>query len=309
MSRSTLEAIAERWVPGAGPVELQPLISGLVNESCRVARGGNVYSLRVAAADAVDLGLDRGWECRVLRQAAAAGLAPPIEECLPQKGILVVRWVSGRSWTPGEAREAGNVDAMAELLRRIHALSIPQPARVMSAGAWISHYTQAAARRDFALSRRATELRGDAETCLQALKVFGTPEPVLCHSDLHRMNVVIGDHEGAQPVLLDWEYAHVSDGFWDLAGWMANNDWTQDASRPFLASYLGRPPDRAESTRLNLLTWLYDYVCLLWGEIYLNQRPGSEGSAVSDRAERLATRLGLQQVRWPRRTRSGTLDG
>jgi hypothetical protein len=47
-----------------------------------------------------------------------------------------------------------------------------------------------------------------------------------------------------------------------------------------LASYTGRPPARTDYLRLQLLGWLYDYVCLLWSELYLNlhrnERPGAD---------------------------------
>ncbi len=44
---------------------------------------------------------------------------------------------------------------------------------------------------------------------------------VVCHSDLHPMNLICG---AESLILLDWEYAHVADPLWDLAGWSANND-------------------------------------------------------------------------------------
>ena len=58
-----------------------------------------------------------------------------------------------------------------------------------------------------------------------------------------------------------------------------------------LEGYLGRPASRQEAERLRLLTWLYDYVCLLWSELYLTRRPCSPGGEVSVRARQLAVRL------------------
>jgi len=273
-----------RWVPGEGPVDVQPLASGLVNESCRVARGGRLYSLRVAG-NTEGLGLDRRWECKVLGSAAAAGLAPAIEYCEPTQGILVADWVSGRAWTPTEIRQPGQVDAMAQLVRRVHSLPIPQPARAMNPAAWIALYAQAAARQG--LSPRSAGLRAAADARVTLLAAFRPPEPVLCHSDLHRLNVTVG----ARLMLLDWEYAHVSDPFWDLAGWIASNDWNEHLAADLLASYLQRPAGPDEIARLGLLVWLYDYVCLQWSELYLNRRPEPGDAGVAARAERLTTRL------------------
>jgi thiamine kinase-like enzyme len=93
-------------------------------------------------------------------------------------------------------------------------------------------------------------------------------------------------------VLLDWEYAHVSDAFWDLAGWVANNDWTALEARRLLADYLLRPVRAMDWERLQTWTWLYDYVCLLWSELYLSRRAGAQGGEVAARAQVLAERLG-----------------
>ena len=116
------------WVPGEGPVTLKPLTAGLVNESYRVERDGLVYSMRLAA-DVLELGVDREWECRVLQCAAQAGLAPVIACCEPSRGILVAEWTGGPAWTAEELRLPGNIRALTGLLRRVHALPIPRPAR------------------------------------------------------------------------------------------------------------------------------------------------------------------------------------
>jgi thiamine kinase len=286
MPRAALDEIAERWVPGVGPVDIQAS-SGLVNLTSRVCRAGKHYSLRVAAPDSQALGLDRAWECRVLSRAAAAGLAPRVERCDPAAGILVTDWVDGRAWSAEEILHAGNVKAMAELLRRVHGLPIPRPARIMSAGGWIAHYSAAAAQQGIPWSSRCTGLRGAADAQLALLAGLRLPPPVLCHSDVHRFNLVIAD----RTLLLDWEYAHVSDAFWDLACWVVNNDWSADDAVRLLTAYLGRPGERTELTRLHTLVWLYDYVCLLWSELYSNHRAGPESADIAVRAARIVERL------------------
>ena len=46
-----------------------------------------------------------------------------------------------------------------------------------------------------------------------------------------------------------------------------------------LASYLERRPTPPEAARLKLLVWLYDYVCLLWCELYSRLRPARSPAA------------------------------
>jgi thiamine kinase len=285
MPRSAPEELALRWVPGAGPVALQPLAAGLVNESYRVERSGRAYSMRLAA-DVLKLGVDRDWECRVLECAAHAGLAPGIVCCEPSLGILVTEWSGGHAWTAAEVRLPRNIRALTGVMRRVHALPIPKPARIMSPAAWIAHYARTAARAGMQPARSAG-LRRVANARLEELAASPTAHGVLCHSDLHRLNLAAGE----RLVLLDWEYAHVSDPYWDLAAWIANNDGSASFAAEVLADYLERPAGEPESRRLRQLTWLYDYVCLLWSELYLILRPGPAEGEVLARAERLAGRL------------------
>ncbi len=224
MPHSPVEQLALDYVPGSGPVRISPLESGLVNESYRVVRDGRTYSLRVDAENSQHLGVDRRWECRVLEAAAAVDLSPAIRYCDPVRGVLVADWIEGRTWSEEEIRQPAAVDSMAQLLRRVHALRIAAPARVMTPAAWIAHYEGGLRRQGCALPPAAQGLCGALESRLALLAAAGSPQLVICHSDLHRQNVLIAD----RAVLLDWEYAHVSDPFWDLAAWIANNDWAEE---------------------------------------------------------------------------------
>lgn len=286
MRPDELERLAARCVPGEGRPDIKRVSQGLINETYRVLRDGEHFALRVAAANPYHLGVDRSWEARVIENAGAADLAPAVVHCDPQHGILLTRWTEGRSWNPPDARCAAGIDRIAELMRRIHALAVPAPPRIMSPARWIEFYSGAA-------PHAATPLRQAAGAQLAALAALPGADPVLCHSDLHIQNLI---DRGDSLVLLDWEYAHAADPFWDLAGWSANNDYPPDLQRELLAIYTGRPPTRTECSRLKRLSWLYDYVCLLWSELYLNpQRDAGPDTAaqaqVADRARLLAARL------------------
>jgi thiamine kinase-like enzyme len=289
-----LENVAARHVPGTGKLAIHRLRNGLVNATYRVLRDGGVYALRVAASNPYGLGLDRAWEARVLERAVLAGLAPGLEYCDPQRGILISRWVDGRSWTPADVRGRANIARMADVARRIHALPIPTPARVMTPSTWIEYYSAAvrqSARVGASTSATASTpgapgaaaaLRSAATARLAALAALPRVDPVVCHSDLHTLNLI---DCGDSLVLLDWEYAHASDPLWDLAGWSANNDFEDELKHDLLASYTGRPPTHDEYLRLELLGWLYDYICLLWSELYLSlyrdRRPALDASGVA----------------------------
>ncbi|MEP6884511.1 MAG: choline/ethanolamine kinase family protein [Gammaproteobacteria bacterium] len=272
-----LQRLALRHVPGTGQPDIHRLRGGLVNETYRVLRDGVTYAVRVAAASPYDSGVDREWEARVLELAAAADLAPVVEYFDPMHGILITRWQAGRTWSPADAGRPANISRMAALARRIHALPVPPPPRLMSPAKWIDYYSWGAQGGAGAALRPAALLQ------LDLLALLPTVTPVLCHSDLHALNVI---DRGDSLTVLDWEYAHASDPLWDLAGWSANNDLEDSLQHVLLRDYLGRAPTGNEYMRLRLLGWLYDYVCLLWSELYLNlTREGRADGAVGGRSD------------------------
>jgi thiamine kinase-like enzyme len=289
MQPDEVARIAARTVPGSGPATIDSLSCGLVNTCYRVAREGRLYALRIAVTGAgtLDLGLDRAWEMRVLSVASGAGLAPIIEYCDPPAGVLVVRWAMGRSWSAEQAHEPENIQRMGVLVRRIQALATPAPPRTMSPAAWIGFYRHAL-ERSAVRGRQAPGAASRADALLAALERHPAPSPVLCHGDLHRLNLIDGD--GAL-LALDWEYSHVSDPLWDLAGWSSNSDLGEEARHRLLSSYLERPPSPTDWSRLQLLAALYDYLCLLWSELYLNQQPDRADEGLLKRMQRLSARL------------------
>jgi thiamine kinase len=296
MLSDELKSVVSRHVPGEGTLDFHRSSNGLVNETYRVLRDGRAYALRVAVANSHELGLDRAWEARVLERAAAADLAPELTYCDPQRGILIARWVDGRLWSPADVQRPSNIARMAELMRRIHALPMPAPARVMNPAKWIEYYGAALLRGNVSAETSwetpdiggVQELAAAAARRLAALAVLPCADPVVCHSDLHTLNLV---DRGRSLVLLDWEYAHAADPLWDLAGWSANNDLPDGLKQELLASYAGRAPTRHESLRLELLGWLYDYVCLLWSELYLNLHRDDPQGGIAGRARLLGARL------------------
>ncbi len=281
-----VERLCRAIVPGAGSVGLEALGAGLISETYRVVRDGIAYSLKVAA-EPRRLCLDLPWEARVLEVAGSAGLAPRLEYCDLAAAVLLTRWAKGRSWVSHEARAAANIESIAALLRRVHTLAIPPPAREVTPLQWIHTYDAALSRCNSPASDPA--LRSAALARTQALAELPRAIGVVCHSDLHSLNLL---QEGDALILLDWEYAHVTDPLWDAAGWCANNDFGEDMQRRLLTCYLGTAPTSGQWQRFRLLLALYDYVCLLWSQLYLTVR--SEGAdGVAERARLLDARLRL----------------
>jgi thiamine kinase-like enzyme len=287
MQLPEIERLCHAVVPGAGGIELKGLGAGLISETYRVARDGIAYTLKVAAEHRPDLRVDLPWEVRVLELAGRVGLAPHVVYCDLDAEVLLTRWAEGRSWVSQQAAAPANLERIAALLRRVHALAVPLPARLVTPLQWIKIYDEALSRQTSTSSDPL--LRSEALVRAQALLKLPGAIGVVCHSDLHAMNLIQDDES---LILLDWEYAHVTDPLWDLAGWCANNDFDAEIQRTLLARYLGSTPVSSQWQRFRLLLALYDYVCLLWSQLYSNAR-GSEADGAAERARLLDARLRL----------------
>jgi aminoglycoside phosphotransferase (APT) family kinase protein len=289
MQRREIEALCAVIVPGTGALEINELSRGLVNESYRVTRTDRDYVLRVPLADGALIALDRAWEARLLQVAGEAGVASALRFHDDARGILLSDWLVGASWAGIDAESSPSIERIAQLLRRVHALSIPQPAHRMNPATWIRHYESIA--QPDAQMRGRDAIRRASQLCLEEWAALPAVPEVVCHGDLHALNLVQSDNSVR---LLDWEYAHVSDTFWDLAGWCANNDLTEDARRRLLSCYLKGTPAADQWRRLALSAWLYDYVCLQWSALYLNRHSSATAAAgIAARAALLDARLSI----------------
>src|SRR5882757_9918602 len=294
MQRPDLERLCRIIVPGVGSVQVQPLGAGLLSETYKITRDGAAYALKVAAEHRPELGLDRAWEVRLLERAGSAGLAPRLVHSDAGGTAVVARWVSGRPWISQESTLASNIRSIAALLRQVHALTVPAPPRVVSPLQWIEIYSTALSLKSAPPGNPA--LRTAAVNRAQQMAEPPLVAGVLCHSDLHAMNLIRG---AESLILLDWEYAHVADPLWDLAGWSANNELEAGAQWSLLSEYLQTTPAQQDWRRLRQFLWLYDYVCLLWCQLYVSvlgaQGSGEEGAGkgIAERARLLDSRLHL----------------
>jgi hypothetical protein len=283
MCSPDIQALAERIAPGSGSAQTQRLSTGLFNHTYRVVRDHAVYVLRVASPSA-PLPQDRAWEIRVLKAAGQAGLAPPLLYADADGGVLLLRFIAGTPLSAADARGRGSLAQVVNLMHAIHALPIPVPPHAMTPAEWIDRYTRALGA---AGTGRARAFAPAADAKLELLQLMPGAPRVVCHSDLHRLNVLQRPNHGL--LLLDWEYAHVADPYWDLAGWSANNDLPDEMQRALLESYARAPSGEVQWTRFKLLHWLYDYICLLWIELYVRWRPADAG--LTQRAAWLERRL------------------
>jgi thiamine kinase-like enzyme len=256
-------AAAIRAIPawaGRGPDAVAPLPGGLTNRNFRVDLGGAAYVVRIPGKDTALLGIDRRAEWEATQAAAAAGVGPEPVAFLPDRGILVTRFLAADP-LPADALARGDVLAdVVTAIRTLHAMpAIPSsfsPFRV------VRDYRRLAAERDVPIPRAFEEARAAADEVERACGARPVPA-VPCHNDLLSANFL---HRDGRVFIVDYEYAGMGDPFFDLGNFAVNHDLPEDAQQVVLARYAGRA-SRGALARLRLMGIVSDFREAMWGVV------------------------------------------
>jgi thiamine kinase-like enzyme len=294
--RSALERVLGADV--ARRATLYGLEGGVNRRSYLVSAGDRQWVLRLPAPGAHAL-LDLDTEARVMRAAAAAGLAPDVVAVDAQAGILLTDYrKAGRAWTAGDARRPRNIERAAALLRALHALRVDAPAFAaerIARGyvAALAHAIDAGgnARSASGLGvawptlaprdrRWADELIELARHCDAA-----HPPTALCHNDLVAANVL----DDGRLVLVDFEYAVRAAPILDLAGLAAMNDYGARERRDLLAAYRCEDRVGVAETELDKIVRLVRLMAFFWAR--LGELRTVDATAYRELGAELAKRL------------------
>ncbi len=101
------------------------------------------------------------------------------------------------------------------------------------------------------------EIKAEADSICSIKKVP-------CHNDALCENWVLSGKE--RMYLIDWEYAGMNDGFWDLAEVSIEACYEHNHDELFLTEYLGRRPSKADWKRFLANKLYVDYLWTLWAK-------------------------------------------
>jgi len=215
-------------VPGwdAEDLLIEELKGGLTNRVYKVGRGSENYVLRLDGEQTNTVGLNRSRELEILRNASAARLAPSIVYADVEQGILLSRYVDGRVWNADDLTSRNNIEVLAAVLRRVHALPLSGE-RFDPVGAAGSYLGSLELRSD--LHRFGERCKAIVESAGEITVCF------CCHNDVVAANVVAGP----ALVLLDWEYACDNDPMFDLASLIVYHELDTATAKALLNAYAG----------------------------------------------------------------------
>jgi len=247
-------AKALETLPGlAGARLVRRLAAGPTNVTWLVEHESQRWVLRLDRPAAADLGLARENERRVCTAAAAVGITPEYRVFDSSAGVCLRRFVAGRACVAEDLRDAGRLERLAALLRRLHGL--PPVGKPFEPGAAIRRYAAQLG------TGKATELARRALACLEATRCPARPA-ALCHNDLVAENIL--ETEGQSLILIDWEYAGTGDPFFDLAVVVRHHDLGDRLASVFLDAYLGRVAAEDEIGQLERQCTFYSHLLQLW---------------------------------------------
>lgn len=262
-------------VPGwqGRAAQIFPLPGGMNNRSYRVDYKEQRFVLRIAGSSGGSGTRDFSLELQIQHKAAALGIAPPIEYANPASGLLLTRYLEGRTWQTEDLQETRQLERLAALLNELHSLPL--------CGV---HYDAVAAANAYLAA--LPEPMASNSTALRCKRIIaatgGTDGVVCCHNDLVAENVI----DGSRLQLIDFEYARDNVALFDLASLIGWHHMAEKYARVLLQAYTG---SSTEESWQNLQRQVQRFDAVQW--LWLARRWSGAGEH-SAQMQRVAARLG-----------------
>jgi thiamine kinase-like enzyme len=217
------------------------------------------------------LQIDRESERRALAYAAAAGIGPEVLYCEPAENVLVTRFLVGELWEREDARTMRNIGRLAQIVRDLHALPVPDDVQRIDLAQAIEGYAAELDRLDWT---SVENLRAERANMIAAARdLMTSAELRLCHNDIHYLNLI----DTGRIRLIDWEYAGVGERLFDLAAIASYHYYAAEERRLLLEHYLGGA-DAYQWQRLQLACRVFDYIKRLWYAVRAAPKPAQPKS-------------------------------
>jgi thiamine kinase-like enzyme len=215
-----------------GPIDIRHIPGGITNHNFVVRAGDRAYVARLCE-DRPVLGIDRRNEVVCQQAASARGIAPEVIHHEP--GLLVSRFVKGRTLTADDVRQLAPIARLAAMLRHLHQSWDAMTGEVLYFCPFqtVRTYARTAARLGADLPAEIDALLEDTRRLSHRIAPF---RPVPCHNDLLPANLI---DDGRCLWLVDWEYAGIGHPLFDLANLAANAALDDDQELNLLTAYRG----------------------------------------------------------------------
>jgi thiamine kinase-like enzyme len=236
------------------------LPGGLTNTNYRVDVGGRSYVVRVSSKDSSLLAIDREHEYHASVSAAETGVGARVVDYLPERSILVLEFIEGRTQSAEDLRRGDRLDWVADACRVLHSgrrcLGDFDMFEIQA------RYRRLVGERGFRLPERYDEFAPKVRAIREALAVRdeGT---VPCNNDLLAENFIdVGDRYR----VIDYEYAGNNDACFELGNVWSESNLSLAQLGELVAHYYGAEL-RHKVARARLLGVMSKYGWMLWASI------------------------------------------
>ncbi|MBN9021900.1 MAG: phosphotransferase [Rhizobiales bacterium] len=220
-----------------GPVAPVPISGGTTNINLKVEDDGQRYVVRVGEDLPVHQ-IMRFNERAAATAAHAAGISPEIVHTEP--GMMVMRFVEGRTCIAADIREPARLAEILPLLKRVHR-ELPRHLYGPALAFWPFHVIHSYAHTlEAAGSRYASRLGELIDVAASLELAVGPIDMVFGHNDLLPQNFI---DDGRRLWLIDWDYAGFNSPLFDLANLASNAQLDAEQEAWVLSTYYGRGPD------------------------------------------------------------------
>lgn len=253
-----VDELASRLWPGQVR-SIEILAHGITNSNYVVDLGDERVVVRVPGNDTHLLGIDRSNEVVAGGLAATIGVGPEVLVTDEPTGCIVFRFIEGRPVSAEELASEPMLGQFVEALLLVHHAGTTPTI-------W-NPYDVIRDHRDVAAAR-GVEAPFDATLAFELLARIEIVRPfrptVLGHNDLLNANFLFDDRLR----IVDWEYAGMSDPFFDLANVSVNNGFPVDAEIALLRHYVGELSDPVIAT-LHLMKIVSELREAMWGVVQM----------------------------------------
>jgi thiamine kinase-like enzyme len=225
-----------------------------------VTTDGGKYVARFSSAKSSLLAIDRDAEFRNSQVAAAAGVGPEVVEYAPDQGVLVVKWIDGRTFDDATLDDPVQLERLAAICRRLH--TAPPFVGDFDMFDVQRRYLAIVREFGFRLPDDYTSFEPAVRQIEDALRATAGPT-VACHNDLLAANIM---DDGDRLWLIDYEYSGNNDPCFDLGNAWSEAALAADRLEHLVACYFGEPSP-VQTARARLYGLMAKYGWTLWASI------------------------------------------
>lgn len=258
-------------------------MGGLTNHTYKVTlKNKKEYVVRIPGEGTEEI-IVRNDEKVSTKLACSLGIDAPLLY-FGEDGSKVTEYIENAiTMSADSLKEPRRINQVADIFKRLHSCGtdtkIPFEVFVMAASyekvieekavPMFDDYSQ--------IKAQVMQIKGETDSAVAIKKVP-------CHNDSLCENWVLG---GERMYLIDWEYAGMNDGMWDLADVSIEAVYGKEEDKALLTAYLGKEPTVANQKHFLANKIYVDYLWTLWAKA----RVPYDGQPMEDWATERYTRL------------------